>query len=74
MAGGSLEDAAAGAVALCRPDEAVRIAAEVCEGLAYAHERGVVHCDLKPANILFDANEPRQGGRLWHRPRLGTDC
>jgi hypothetical protein len=37
-------------------DEAVRIAAEVCEGLAYAHERGVVHCDLKPHNILFDAN------------------
>ncbi len=35
--------------------EAVRVAAEVCNGLSYAHERGVVHCDLKPANILFTA-------------------
>jgi hypothetical protein len=54
MAGGSLETRLRQRGAL-PVGEAVRIAAEVCEGLQYAHGRGVVHCDLKPANILFDA-------------------
>ncbi|MGI8922507.1 MAG: serine/threonine-protein kinase [Fimbriimonadales bacterium] len=32
-------------------DEAVRIVLEVLGGLAYAHEKGVVHRDIKPDNI-----------------------
>jgi tetratricopeptide (TPR) repeat protein len=34
--------------------EAVRLAAEVAEALQHAHERGVLHRDVKPANVLID--------------------
>jgi len=32
------------------------LAAQVAEGLAYAHQHGVVHRDIKPANILITQN------------------
>lgn len=35
------------------PETAARIAAGIAAGLAFAHERGVVHLDIKPGNILI---------------------
>src|SRR6185295_7035057 len=38
--------------------QAVAIAAQIAEGLAYAHQHGVVHRDIKPANIMVMPNGP----------------
>ena len=34
-------------------DEAIPIFVQVCFGLAYAHQQGVVHRDIKPSNIML---------------------
>jgi PAS domain S-box-containing protein len=37
--------------------EAVSICVKLANALEYAHKRGVIHCDLKPSNILLDVHE-----------------
>jgi len=61
------------------PAEAVALFREVAVGLLHAHGKGVLHCDVKPANVLLDQDrKPRLAdfgqSRLSHEqtPALGT--
>ena len=48
----------------------VRVTREIAAALAYAHARGVVHCDVKPENILFNEQGAALlsdfGSAAWH--------
>lgn len=43
------------------PERAAQIVRRVADALAYAHGRGVVHCDIKPGNIFLTRR---------HRPKV----
>jgi len=43
-----------------RPPDAARLVAKIARGVHAAHMAGLVHCDLKPNNIVLDAeSEPK---------------
>ncbi len=44
--------------------ELLEVLAQICDGLAYAHEHGVIHRDIKPANILVNRHGKRPRAKL----------
>lgn len=56
VSGGSLDTYLQSRGGVLPIHEAVRLLAEVARGLGHAHRRGIVHRDMKPANILIDAD------------------
>lgn len=40
-----------------RPEQTAQLVRRIGEALAYAHARGVVHCDVKPANIFLQRRD-----------------
>jgi formylglycine-generating enzyme required for sulfatase activity/tRNA A-37 threonylcarbamoyl transferase component Bud32 len=53
--------------------EALRVAAEMAEGLAAAHEKGLIHRDVKPANVWLEAGTGRAKLLDFGLARLAED-
>jgi serine/threonine-protein kinase len=56
-------------------DDALQIAREVAEALAYAHDHDVVHRDIKPENIMLSGgtrSSPTSASRAPSAPRAAT--
>lgn len=55
------------------PPYAIDIAVQVCEALAFAHDRGIVHKDIKPENILVEKKKvdvSHKGKALLHLVKI----
>src|SRR5262249_51527235 len=54
--------------------EILRIGTQTAAGLAAAHARGLIHCDIKPANILLESNVERARITDFGLARAGAEA
>lgn len=52
-----LETTPASSPTLLTPQQLLPYVEDACSALQYAHERGLIHLDVKPANLLLDAQD-----------------
>ena len=70
LGGGSLRDILDRSAPLS-PSQTLLVGLDAARALAHAHQRGLVHRDVKPANLLFDDEGRLRSGRLRSGPSAG---
>jgi tRNA A-37 threonylcarbamoyl transferase component Bud32 len=56
MKGGTLEDRLLPGKPMSFFD-CIKVMQDICSALTYAHQREVIHCDVKPSNIFYDSEK-----------------
>lgn len=70
MIQGSLTDKMNKADKACTPAEAKQFTLNIVRGLAYLHRQGMIHRDIKCANVLVDGSGKAKLGKLGEKDIL----